>query len=191
MKSQLILVFACGLVACGSIENSRYRNTAMLEKPPTLALQKTPQNAVIDDSIEPKKQVGGLDEKVVLLDESPKKLVLKQSISESWRTVGTALRQSDIKITDTDKAKYSYYVSYKLQGILKNILSALNEEETKTVYLVTLTPQNGDTLIQASLANRNEQRSQNADENVMQVTDDSEGLVESLYHLLRDDVKTE
>lgn len=191
MKSQLILVFACGLVACGSIENSRYRNTAMLEKPPTLALQKTPQNAVIDDSIEPKKQVGGLDEKVVLLDESPKKLVLKQSISESWRTVGTALRQSDIKITDTDKAKYSYYVSYKLQGVLKNILSALNEEETKTVYLVTLTPQNGDTLIQASLANRNEQRSQNADENVMQVTDDSEGLVESLYHLLRDDVKTE
>ncbi len=191
MKSQLILVFACGLVACGSIENSRYRNTAMLEKPPMLALQKTPQNAVIDDSIEPKKQVGGLDEKVVLLDESPKKLVLKQSISESWRTVGTALRQSDIKITDTDKAKYSYYVSYKLQGILKNILSALNEEETKTVYLVTLTPQNGDTLIQASLANRNEQRSQNADENVMQVTDDSEGLVESLYHLLRDDVKTE
>ncbi len=163
----------------------------MLEKPPILALQKTPANAVIDDSIEPKKQLGGLDEKVVLLDESPKKLVLKQSISEAWRTVGTALRQSDIKITDTDKNKYSYYVSYQLRGVLKNILSALNEEDTKTIYLVTLVPQNGDTVIQVTLANRNEQRSQNTDENVTHVTDDSDGLIESIYHLLRDDVKTE
>lgn len=192
MKNGLvILVLSIGLAACGSVENSRYRDTAMLEKPPILALQKTPANAVIDDSIEPKKQLGGLDEKVVLLDESPKKLVLKQSISEAWRTVGTALRQSDIKITDTDKNKYSYYVSYQLRGVLKNILSALNEEDTKTIYLVTLVPQNGDTVIQVTLANRNEQRSQNTDENVTHVTDDSDGLIESIYHLLRDDVKTE
>ncbi len=192
MKNGLvILVLSIGLAACGSVENSRYRDTAMLEKPPILALQKTPANAVIDDSIEPKKQLGGLDEKVVLLDESPKKLVLKQSISEAWRTVGTALRQSDIKITDTDKNKYSYYISYQLRGVLKNILSALNEEDTKTIYLVTLVPQNGDTVIQVTLANRNEQRSQNTDENVTHVTDDSDGLIESIYHLLRDDVKTE
>jgi uncharacterized lipoprotein len=192
MKSKLVIfVLASGLVACGAIENSRYRDTAALEKPPTLALQKTPVNAVIDDSVEPKKQIGGLDEKVVLLDESPKKLVLKQSISEAWRTVGTALRQSDIKITDTDKNKYSYYVSYQSRGVLKNILSALNEEDTKTIYLVTLVPRDGDTFIQATLANRNEQRSQNTDENVTHVTDDSDGLIESLYHLLHDDVKTE
>jgi uncharacterized lipoprotein len=187
----IVLVLASELAACGSVENSRYRDTAALEKPPTLALQKTPANSVIDDSVEPKKQIGGLDEKVVLLDESPKKLVLKQSISEAWRTLGTALRQSDMKVTDYDKAKHLYYVSYKSQGVLKNILSALNEEDTKTVYLVTLSPKDGDTLIQAALANRNEQRSQNADENVSRPTDDSDGLIESLYHLLRDDVKTE
>ncbi len=71
MKNVLvILVLSIVLAACGSVENSRYRDTAMLEKPPTLALQKTPQNVVVDDSIEPKKQVGGLDEKVVLLDDA-------------------------------------------------------------------------------------------------------------------------
>lgn len=188
----IILIMSSSLVACGSVENTRYRDTAALEKPPTLALQKTTQNTVIDDSVEPKKKIAGLDEKVVLLDETPKKLVLKQSISEAWRTVGTALRQSDIKITDTEKSKYSYYVSYKVQGVLKNILSNLNEEDTKTIYVVTLIAQEGDTLIQAALANRNEQRSQNAEENVTNnVTDDSDGLIESLYHLLRDDVKTE
>ena len=107
MKSGfVILVLSSGLVACGAVENSRYRDTAQLERPPTLALQKILQNAVIDDSVEPKKKVAGLEEKVVLLDESPKKLVLKQSISEAWRTVGTALRQSDIKMTDSDKNKY-------------------------------------------------------------------------------------
>lgn len=193
MKSKIyILVLASGLVACGGNGNSRYKDTAMLEKPPILALQKTQQNAVIDDSVEPKKQVGGLDEKVVLLDENPKKLLLKQSITEAWRTVGAALRQSDIKITDYEKSKYSYYVNYKSQGVFKNILSALNEEETKTVYLITLVSQDGGTLIQTSLANRNEQRSQNTEENVTSnATDDSDGLIESLYHLLRDDVKTE
>ena len=68
----MILVLSGGLVACGSVENSRYRDTAVLEKPPTLALQKTPQNAIIDDSVEPKKKIAGLDEKVILLDENPK-----------------------------------------------------------------------------------------------------------------------
>ena len=190
----IILVLSSGLIACGSGENSRYRDTATLEKPPVLALQKSPQNginAVIDDSVEPKHKVGGLNENVVLLDENPQKLVLKQSISEAWRTLGTALRQSDIKITDSDKAKYNYYVSYKSQGILKNILSALNEEDTKTVYLITLAPQEGETVIYVALANRTEQRSQNVDENVSRPTDDSDGLIESLYHLLRDDVKTD
>ena len=192
MKNKLIILVLSGeLVACGAVENSRYRDTAPLERPPTLALQKTTQNTIVDDSVEPKKQIAGLDEKVSLLDESPKKLVLKQSISEAWRTVGMALRQSSSRITDSDKNKYSYYVSYQSQGVLKNILGALNDEDTKTIYLVTLTPQNADTLIQAALANRTEQSSQNTDENVNHVVDDSDGLIESLYHLLRDDVKTD
>ena len=187
----IILVLSGALVACGAVENSRYRDTAPLERPPTLALQKTTQNTIVDDSVEPKKQIAGLDEKVSLLDESPKKLVLKQSISEAWRTVGMALRQSSSRITDSDKNKYSYYVSYRSQGVLKNILGALNDEETKTIYLVTLTPQNADTLIQATLANRTEQHSQNTDENVNHVVDDCDGLIEHLYNVLRDDVKTD
>ena len=183
-----ILVLSGGLVACGAVENSRYRDTAALEKPPTLALQK---NTIVDDSVEPKKQIGGLDEKIVLLDENPKKLLLKLPIMEAWRTVGTALRQSDIKITDTDKNRHLYYVSYREKGMLDNLAGFINTDDTKTIYLLTLAPQDGDTVIQAELANRNEQRSQNTDENVTHVTDDSDGLIESLYHLLRDDVKTE
>ncbi|MDD5214941.1 MAG: hypothetical protein PHQ03_05320 [Methylococcales bacterium] len=186
-----IFILASGLVACGSVENSRYRDTAILEKPPILALQKTPQNVVIDDSVEPKKQLGGLDEKVVLLDEKPSKLLLKLPVMDAWRVLGAALRQSDIKVTDYDKNKRLYYVSYKSQGILKNIFSSLNEEDIQAVYVMMLESQNGETVIHAALANNNEQRSQNTDENIARPTDDSDGLMESIYHLLRDDVKTE
>ena len=190
-KKVILFVLSSSLIACGSVENSRYRDTAALEKPPTLALQKTISNTIIDDSVEPKKQLGGLNDNVVLIDENPKSVILKLPINDAWRTLGIALNQSDIKITDYDKNKHNYYVSYKSQGVFKNILSALNEEDTKTIYLVTLTQQNGETLIQAALANRTEQRSQNTEENVSRATDDSDGLIESLYHLLRDDVKTD
>jgi hypothetical protein len=189
-----ILVLAGGLVACGSAENSRYRDTATLEKPPILALQKTPVNTVIDDSVEPKKQIGGLDEKVVLLDESPKKLHLKLPIMEAWRTLGTALRQSDMKVTDYDKAKHLYYVSYKSQGMLNGLVGFLNKDASEVIYLLALEPKDGETLINATLASNHEQResaNNNPDGVYENPTEDSNGLIEHLYHVLRDDVKTE
>jgi len=190
-----ILILTSGLIACGAMENSRYRDTAQLERPPTLALQKTPVNAVIDDSVEPKKQVGGLDEKVVLLDESPKKLVLKQSINEAWRTIGTALRQSDIKITDYEKAKYQYYVSYRSQSGLSGLMGFINKNITEVIYLLTLESKDGETQISATLASNHEQHESSVNANpdgiYDQPAEDSDGLIESLYHLLHDDVKTE
>ncbi|MEI7796272.1 MAG: hypothetical protein WCI06_06500 [Methylococcaceae bacterium] len=190
----IILVLSGALVACGAVENSRYRDTAPLERPPTLALQKTTQNTIVDDSVEPKKQIAGLDEKVVLLDESPKKLVLKQSISEAWRTVGMALRQSSSRITDYDKAKNLYYVSYKSQGMLNGIVGFLSKDASEVIYLLTLEPKEGETLISATLASKHEQResvNNNPDGVYENPAEDSDGLIEHLFHLLRDDVKTD
>ena len=195
MKNKLIILVLSGeLVACGAVENSRYRDTAPLERPPTLALQKTTQNTMVDDSVEPKKQIAGLDEKVSLLDESPKKLLLKLPIMEAWQTFGTALRQSNIKITDYDKAKHLYYVSYKSQGMLNGIIGFLNKEASEVIYLLTLEPKDSETLISATLASNHEQResaNNNPDGVYENPAEDSDGLIESLYHLLRDDVKTD
>ncbi len=195
MKNKLIILVLSGeLVACGAVENSRYRDTAPLERPPTLALQKTTQNTIVDDSVEPKKQIAGLDEKVSLLDESPKKLLLKLPIMEAWQTFGTALRQSNIKITDYDKAKHLYYVSYKSQGMLNGIIGFLNKEASEVIYLLTLEPKDSETLISATLASNHEQResaNNNPDGVYENPAEDSDGLIESLYHLLRDDVKTD
>ena len=192
MKNGLVvLVFTSGLVACGAVENSRYRDTAMLEKPPILALQK---NTIVDDSVEPKKQIGGLDEKIVLLDENSKKLLLKLPIMEGWRTLGTALRQSDMKVTDYDKAKHLYYVSYKSQGMLNGLVGFLNKEASEVIYLLTLESKDAETLISATLASNHEQResaNNNPDGVYENPAEDSDGLIEHLYHVLRDDVKTE
>jgi uncharacterized lipoprotein len=166
----------------------------MLERPPTLALQQNTQNTnvVIDDSIEPKKKRPGLNSTVTLLgDVENKRVLIKQPITEAWRTLGMALKQSDIKITDYEKGKYNYYVNYHSQGVLTNVINFLNEEESKTIYLLTLSSKGDDTLIQAELANRNEQKSQNNDGVVIKSSDDSEGLIDAIYLLLHDDIKTE
>ena len=190
----IVLVLISGLFACGAVENSRYRNTVMLEKPPVLALQKAPKNAVIDDSIEPKKQIGGLDEKVVFLDESPSKLLLKLPVIDAWRLLGTAMRQSDMKVTDYDKAKHLYYVSYKSQGMLSGIVGFLNKDVSEVIYLLTLEPKDDETVIRATLASNHEQResaNNNPDGVYENPAEDSNGLIEHLFHVLRDDVKTE
>lgn len=191
-NAAVVLIFSFLVVACSN-GSSRYRDTAMLERPPTLALQQNTQNgnSIIDDSIEPKKKRPGLNSSVTLLEEDTKRVLIKQPITEAWRTLGMALKQSDIKITDYEKGKYNYYVNYHTQGVLTNIIYFLNEEESKTIYLLTLSSQGDDTLIQAQLANRNEQASHNTDGVVVKVNDDSDGLVDAIYHLLHDDIKTE
>ena len=57
--------------------------------------------------------------------------------------------------------------------------------------MLTLSSQGDDTLIQAELASRNEQKSQNNDGVVIKSSDDSEGLIDAIYLLLHDDIKTE
>lgn len=187
-----LIVLSSTLVACSS-SSSRYRDTAPLEKPPTLALQKSPTN-VVDDSVEPKRQLGGLDDKVELLDESPKKIVLKQSVMEAWRTVATALRQSDIKLTDYDKNTHLFYVSYKTQGASLGSLIGLPEDANEVIYLLQLEPkEDGDTLIRAALASNHEQQSNNDNKNAVYETpdEDSDGLIEHLFHVLHEEVKME
>ena len=189
----VILALSFLVLSCSS-GSSRYRDTAMLERPPTLALQQNTQNTnvVIDDSIEPKKKRPGLNSTVTLLgDVENKRVLIKQPITEAWRTLGMALKQSDIKITDYEKGKYNYYVNYHSQGVLTSVINFLNEEESKTIYLLTLSSQGDDTLIQAELASRNEQKSQNNDGVVIKSSDDSEGLIDAIYFLLHDDIKTE
>lgn|GEM_PF-2428980 len=187
-----LIILSSTLVACSS-GSSRYHDTAPLEKPPTLTLQKSPTN-VVDDSVEPKRQRGGLDEKVVLLDESPKKLLLKLPVMDAWRMLGTALRQSDIKITDYDKNKHLYYVSYKSQDTLNSLMGFINKEANDVIYLLTLEPKDGETLISTTLASNHEQHesaNNNPDGVYENPAEDSDGLIDHLYHVLRDDVKTE
>ncbi|HCT99830.1 MAG TPA: hypothetical protein DF614_07190 [Methylococcaceae bacterium] len=192
-KNKLVLVASCLLVFACNSENSRYRDTSVLERPPTLALQQNTQNTpvVIDDSVEPKKKMPGLRSLVTLREEPSKGVLIEQPITQAWRTLGVALRQSEIKITDYEKGKYNYYVNYRSQSVFTNVLHYLNEEEVKTIYLLTLKSQGDNTFIQAELASNNEQNSQNADGVVTKTGDDSEGLIDAIYHLLHDDMKTE
>lgn len=182
------------IMGCSS-STSRYKDMSALEKPPTLALQKRPQSS-IDDSVELKDMPAGLDSNVVLVEESPKQLIIKQPIADAWRTLGRAILKSDIKITDYQKSK-NYYVNYRVKGMLNNVIGLFKDEPIKTVYLLTLKQQGSETNIQAALASQSDQRMQNVDEKSANLVDDdefgddSDGLVEHLYQVLRDEIRLE
>ena len=109
-----ILLLTLGLVSCGTSVDSRYRDTAMLEHPPELvAPKKAGEPDVIDNSSIPKKRYEkGLGPDVYLTTATPPQLKIKQPFDDAWNTLGLALKQSEIEVTDREHDKGLYYVSY-------------------------------------------------------------------------------
>jgi len=108
VKSLLLTGF---LVSCGTTEESRYRNTEALERPPTVTNSSpTKEQRVVDSSSIPKKKDRtGLGSDVYL--STPTQLVIKQSFGDAWNTLNRALKQSGIKITDHERDKGLFYVT--------------------------------------------------------------------------------
>jgi hypothetical protein len=81
--------------------------------------------------------------------------------------------------------------------MLNNVIGLFKDEPIKTVYLLTLKQQGSETNIQAALASQSDQRMQNVDEKSANLVDDdefgddSDGLVEHLYQVLRDEIRLE
>jgi uncharacterized lipoprotein len=193
------LVLVVILTSCGTGQNSRYRDTAMLERPPVLPVVKQPEEQSeaeeIDNSVIPEKQdTAGLGTDVYLTDTTPPRLKIKQPVDEAWETVGLALKQSDIKITDHEREKGFYYVSYHPKTFLEKAVSFLKDEtaqQNDTTYLLTLEPDGPETTIIATVAGAAEQSAaiDNRDGDYDAPVEGAEALLQVLYETLRDDLE--
>jgi uncharacterized lipoprotein len=192
IKSLLVTLI---LVACGG-PDSRYRDTQMLEHPPELVVSKHPgEMQVTDNSKVPKKQYKmGLGEDVSLTTSTPPQLKIKQPLDDAWTTLGLALKQSSIEITDREHDKGLYYVLYDPE---KSFFGRKNNE---AVYVITLEDEGVETTITATLGNTAEQssaggrgknRGSSKDNSATQAANGGEKLLQSLYETLRDDLKEE
>ena len=190
-----ILLMCPILVSCGSSVDTRYRDTAMLERPPALSSSKKagdPQPITDNSRISKKRHEKGLGADVYMTTTTPPQMKIKQSFDEAWNTLSLALKQSGIKITDSEHDKGLYYVAYDSE---KSFFSRKHDE---AVYLLTLETEDEESKVSASLGNATEQTSSGGrnrgsakDNSASPSIDGAEKLLQSLYETIRDDLKEE
>lgn len=187
-----ILLLSLGLISCGTSEDSRYRDTAMLERPPELTVTKQAGELRINDNstIPKKRDETGLGATVSMTTTKPPQLIIKQPFDDAWNTLGLALKQSDIEITDREHDKGLYYVSYDSSG------SFFSKKQNEAIYVLTLESDGKETKVTAAFGNAAEQassgsRTPSSNNSAAESTDGAEKLLQSLYETIRDDLKEE
>jgi uncharacterized lipoprotein len=181
-----VLFVSLLLVSCGG-KDSRYRDTEMFERPPTLAIVKGIDEPAVepDVSVVPKKSgKPGLRKSVYLVESEPLKIKIKQNFDDAWRSVGLALKQSEIKITDHNRERGLYYLYYGSKGLFG--MFSHSDAQHEANFMLTLEPEEGEIKVTAIPINATEQNDIDK-----AATSDQEALLRDLYETLHDDLKEE
>ncbi|CAA9891972.1 conserved hypothetical protein [Candidatus Methylobacter favarea] len=194
------LLFACVLVSCGTPDESRYRDTGMLERPPVVVVEKKAGNQVeTDDSAvsSRKKAETGLGTEVYMAASTPPVLIIRQPFDKAWETVGQALKQNNIKITDREHDKGLYYVTYDpdRQGfedasIFGKITSFFSNQYDEQGYQLIVDRKDSETQISAEMVEDTEKSHVSDHQDGYydkKPADGAEKLLRSLYKTLHDD----
>jgi len=183
--SSLIL----SLSACGGTD-SRYRDTQMLERPPTLPLTKQDEAIACcaDDAALPKKSgQPGLGDDVELVGTKPMTLKIKQPFDTAWNNIALALGLIEIKITDQERKQGIYYVAYQPASLFGSWLSIAKKD---VIYQLIVRQDTDATTVTAEQANTAEQNDASAqfETDAEETRADAEDLLYRLYETLRDDL---
>ncbi|GAB6140475.1 hypothetical protein JCM14076_12040 [Methylosoma difficile] len=181
------VVIVLVLASCGG-KDSRYRDTELLERPPTLAIEKSIDEPAVepDVSVIPKKSSKpGLRDAVAFVESEPMRITIRQDYETAWRSIGLALKQREIKITDHNRERGLYYVYYSSKGLFSVLLASKDEHHDANVML-TVEPEDGLVKVKAIPVTVSDR-----DEADGFATSDQESLLRDLYETLHDDLKEE
>ncbi len=192
-----ILLLSLGLVSCGTATDSRYRDTAMLERPPALAVshQAGEPSRTSDESMAQKNRDGEESDTVVYMSATePSLLVIKQPYDLAWDTLGHALKQDFLKVTERNRDKGLYYVTYdreaqaeKEGGFFDKALSLLQDKFNEEHYVLTVTAKGEETQISAAINNETKTNAASAkDSGATPAADGAEKLLLSIYKTMSD-----
>ena len=194
----IILLLSLGLVSCGTATDTRYRDTAMLERPPKLAVtHQAGEQSLTTDDTRPQKKPGGEDEEatVYMTTTTPPLLIIKQAYNLAWDTLGHALKQDTLKVTERNQDKGLYFVSYdreaqaeKESGFFGKALSLLQDKFKEEHYILTVTAKDEETQISATIdpAPKQSEGSENKDDAPVPPEDGPEKLLLSIYKTMSD-----
>ena len=190
----ILLVFLL-LSACGTTDNSRYKDNANLEQPPELPIDKQGAEQVDVNKLEaPKRRHGkGLKSDIYMTEGSTTQFKIKRSFDEAWSILNRAIQHNDLKVTDQDRSKGFYYVAYNSGFFGKASTFFDGERKNQPTYLLKVEAQGDETSVIASLAGKDEQTNQASPKNAGGDTsqDQSPKLMELLFDTLHDDLKDE
>ncbi|MFZ2403761.1 MAG: outer membrane protein assembly factor BamC [Methylobacter sp.] len=189
VKSLLLTGF---LVSCGTVEDSRYRDTEALERPPTVTSSSpTKEQRVADTSSIPKKKDStGLGSDVY--QNAPTQLTIKQPFDEAWNTLGRALKQSGVKVTDHERDKGLYYVTQDTEdrtGFFAKATGFLRDDPS--IYLLTVKQEGAETTVTATIPNAAEQSGATGESTPRPSVEGAEDLLQLLFKTLRDKLEEE
>jgi hypothetical protein len=192
----IILLVSLLLLACGTTDNSRYKDNSNLERPPELPVNKqTDEQAAVNELETPVRRYGkGLKSDVYTTEGSPLELKIKRSFDEAWSLLSRAIEHNDLKVPDQDRSKGLYYVAYDGGGLFGSAASLLGGEKNQPTYMLKVEPQGEETQVTVSFASKDELNGADSLKDGVAGSsseDQSEKLLELLYDTLHDDIKNE
>ncbi|MCF7986543.1 MAG: outer membrane protein assembly factor BamC [Methylovulum sp.] len=180
------------LTACGLGKDERYSDTEALERPPILTSTKVAgEGDCCDDAVIPKKRYKkGLGEEVYLTKTTPPQIKIKQPFESAWLSLGLALKQAELRITDQERTKGVYYVAYHAPTLFDTIGSLLKTDEKTVIYVLKVEQNSGETKISALLASAMEQSSGLEKTTYdKEASDDAEDLIYKVFDVLHNELQ--
>lgn len=149
MSKHLIYSVPLLLAAC-SDTSEKYRDLHQLELPPTLAIEHTNSQPVVEaDDMKPKSALAGL---MAFADDGEKpRLTLKTRGDRAWEMIETALKLTDIQVLDKNRddnhlqVRYDPDIDGKDVGLLASIF---NNQYEEAEYNISLTQEAAAILVQ-------------------------------------------
>lgn len=177
-----IVLLTAPLVSCGTTEEARYRDTAVLERPPTLVVHRTAEKqSEADSSAEPETEAKtGSGTKVHMTDSNPPLLIIQQPFAEAWSALAQALNQQELEVTDRNREERIYYVTYDTDSYESGgIFSFFKNDYAEEGYLLKLEAEDDETAVSAEVADK------------QKASDGADKLLMSLHKTLHDDLTKE
>ncbi|KJV05430.1 outer membrane protein assembly factor BamC [Methylocucumis oryzae] len=115
-----------------------------------------------------------------LTDSTPIRIKIKQPLENAWLTVGLALKQRAMKVTDHSREQSLFYVQYQP----KSLLSMFSNDEDGDIYLLKLSQDGSETAVSADLAHPSEQLNTRDD-----AQSDADDLLYAVFETLRDELE--
>jgi hypothetical protein len=111
-KNGALILMALCIGACSESKNPKYKDTSLLEKPPVMPIV-AKQKDRVEESEEEQDEKKGLGDNIILTEFEQKPIIkIKKNFDLSWNFVEQALQLKDIEISDKNREKGIYYVTF-------------------------------------------------------------------------------